>query len=85
MTKDAQILHTKLQNMTDRNKRIPKQKVRYILLMHWNTIFNSSISKQSQYRLIIVLILRKNNVRRFEIHDFKVIKTESDKFICQGR
>ena len=76
MTKDAQILHTKLQNMTDRNKRIPKQKVKYISLMHWNTIFNSSFSKQSQYRLIIVLILKKNNVRRFEIYDFKVIKTE---------
>ena len=84
MTKDAQILHTKLQNMTDRNKRIPKQKVRYILLRHWTlSIFNSSVSKQSQYRFIIVSILKKNNVGRLEIHDFKVIKSEL--YYCQGR
>lgn len=32
---DVQILHTKLQNMTNRNTRIPKHKGRYILLMNW--------------------------------------------------
>ena len=35
LTNDAQILHTKLQNMANRNTRIPKQKGRYILLMNW--------------------------------------------------
>lgn len=33
----AQNVHTKLKNMADRNKRIPKQTGRYILLVDWKT------------------------------------------------